>query len=249
MNQATQASSHRKGFIRNRALIPLSALVTAGALIAGWLVFGPQRENGVKATVIKTAEPSTARDAMQPPAPEPRATTGIAPDPRFKRRTPPSVPVALSPEAHHMVLAIQNKYTCAHCCEEETTPQCLPGLDGSASGDPQALIAALRQSLGALPDDCYVSTALPKVVDPKTPAEPMDILFEDLLKRPNPIKLRMLFIIAGIEDHPLADKALENLQAAMNLDHKKDWLRWEQSVVQECSHEERGMRSDNCRVH
>ena len=77
----------------------------------------------------------------------------------------------------------------------------------------------------------------------------MDVLYQDLLKRPNPIKLRMLFIIAETDGHPLAASALRSLQTSLNMDHQQDWPRWEQAVTQVCAHEERGMRSDNCRIH
>ena len=77
----------------------------------------------------------------------------------------------------------------------------------------------------------------------------MGLLYEDLLKRPNPIKLRMLFIIAETEGHPLAATALDNLRSILNMDHQQDWPRWEQAVTQVVTHEERGMRSENCRIH
>ena len=175
--------------------------------------------------------------------------TAVTPDPRFARQQAPAVPALLSPEARQMAFTIQNKYRCAHCCDGESTPRCLPGLDGDSAPEATVLATALRSSLGTLPDDCYVSTALPKMVDPKTPAELMDVLYEDMLRRPNPIKLRMLFIIAQIPEHPLATSALADLRTTLNLDHQQDWPRWEQAVTQQCAHEERGMRSDNCRIH
>jgi len=216
--------------------------------MAEWLVIGPQREStAIAAAANVRIDPSNG--SVTDPKHEQKAASAVPPDPRFVRRLPLSLPGALSPEARQMALVIQQKYRCAHCCGEQSTPQCLPGLGGDASLDAPSLIAALRKSLGTLPDDCYVSTALPKVVDPKTPAELMNILYEDLLKRPNPIKLRMLFIIAEIDGHPLAADALANLRSTTNLDHQQDWQRWEQAVVQQCAHEERGMRSDNCRIH
>lgn len=248
MNQPEQTTSHGKESNSSHTLIPLIGLVAGCGVVMGWVVFGSHGEAAAKTDAMKEPE-AHATASVRPQSREIITPAVVTPDPHFVRREPPVVPVALSPESRGMVLAIQNKYSCEHCGGGKTTPQCLPGLGGNAGRDTQSLTDALRKSLGSLPDDCYVTTALPKIVDPKAPADLMNILFEDLLKRPNPIKLRMLFIIAGIEGHPLAASALENLRSAMKLDHQQDWPRWDQAVNQQCAREERGMRGASCRVH
>ena len=237
-----------EGFTGSRILIVLAVVLTGSAGFAAWLARGPRSEAAEAAATLKTLE-GPGVGAVPSPRRGQNPSAEVTPDPRFIRRAQPSLPAALPLEARQMALAIQNKYRCAHCCDEETTPRCLPGLGKEAVRDPQALTDALRKSLGELPDDCYVSTALPRMVDPKTPAELMNTLYEDLLKRPNPIKLRMLFIIAEIDGHPLAARGLTDLRAIMQLDHQNDWPRWEQAVVQQCAREERGMRGASCRVH
>ena len=228
---------------------PLPVIIAlAGVVVAVWLAIGAPRTTATS-PAQEAGMACASAGLPHHPGPAPRQAAGVTPDPRFVRRVPPTVPVALSPEARKMALEIQNKYRCAHCCADETAPRCLPGLGGDAGQDPQALVDALRKSLGSLPNDCYVSTALPKIIDPETPEDLMDVLYQDLLKRPNPIKLRMLFIIAETDGHPLAASALRSLQTSLNMDHQQDWPRWEQAVTQVCAHEERGMRSDNCRIH
>jgi len=216
--------------------------------ILGWLIFGSPEESVIHVSGWHTPRAEEV-DGVLPAHSMSLTTTAITPDPRFARRQPAVVPEALSSEARQMAFTIQNKYRCAHCCDSESSPRCLPGLGGDSSPDAKSLTSALRNSLGTLPDDCYVSTALPKVIDPNTPAELMHVLYDDLIRRPNPIKLRMLFIIAEIPDHPLAVSALDDLRTSLHLDHQQDWPRWEQAVIQQCAHEERGMRSDNCRIH
>jgi|GEM_PF-2992047 len=244
----TAHTPHHQGIIQTRVLIPILALLTVCAVAAGLQALNTHRTTFWN-SVESEATANLTNSNCQPPHPEAKASTGVTPDPRFFPRKTPLVLVSLTPEARSMALAMENKYRCAHCCGDETTPRCLPGLDGEAYQDPKALTEALRKSLGTLPNDCYVSTALPKVIDPKTPAELMSLLYEDLLKRPDPIKLRMLFIIAETDSHPLAATALDNLRTSMNIDHQQDWPRWEQAVTQVVAHEERGMRSENCRVH
>lgn len=233
-------------FRKTTPWVVMIALV--GVVVAEWLAFGTPRIADTRPGHTKS-EATPGAGPPRPPAAATRPAAGVTPDPRFARRVPPTLPAALSPEAQRMALEIQTKYRCAHCCADEAAPRCLPGLAGAAGRDPQALAEALGKSLGTLPNDCYVSTALPKVIDPKTPAGLMDVLYQDLLNRPNPIKLRMLFIIAETDGHPLAASALRDLRTTLNMDHQQDWPRWEQAVTQVCAHEERGMRSDNCRIH
>ena len=248
MHHTRRALHYHQGIIQSRALIPVLALIAGCAVVAGVLALNTHGIFSRKNTESDTSA-SVTNSAPGRHQPEAKVSARVAPDPRFVPRQTPQVLVSLTPEARSMALAMENKYRCAHCCADEAIPRCLPGLDGGAYQDSQALTEALRQSLGTLPNDCYVSTALPKVIDPKTPTELMGLLYEDLLKRPNPIKLRMLFIIAETEGHPLAATALDNLRSILNMDHQQDWPRWEQAVTQVVTHEERGMRSENCRIH
>ena len=238
--QKSTSTSHT----RSQGLLAINLILTGCIAILAWLAF-----RGPEGSVIHLAgwrTPQAEEVDGVVPAPSPPLTAPFTtPDPRFARKQATVLPEALSPEARQMAFTIQNKYRCAHCCDDESSLRCLPGLGGESSPDAKVLVAAL----GTLPDDCYVSTALPKVVDPNTPAELMHVLYDDLLRRPNPIKLRMLFIIAEIDGHPLASTALADLRTTLNLDHQQDWPRWEQAVNQQCAHEERGMRSDTCRIH
>lgn len=229
---------------RSQGLLAFNLMLTGSMAILAWMALRSPEGLAIHLAGWRSPQPEDV-DGVVPAQSTPGTVNVVAPDPRFGRRQPTIVPEVLSPEARQMAFTIQNKYRCAHCCDDESSPRCLPGLGGENNPDAKGLVTAL----GTLPDDCYVSTALPKVVDPNTPAELMHVLYDDLLRRPNPIKLRMLFIVAEIDGHPLADRALADLRTTLNLDHQQDWPRWEQAVNQQCAHEERGMRSDNCRIH
>lgn len=247
MNKPDRAP-HRKRVLKSRVLIPILGLLAVCAVVAViQALYTPPPTTGINVETEATASLTTI--ATHAPQLETKPPAAVKPDPRFVPQQTPQALVSLTPEARSMALAMENKYRCAHCCGDESTPRCLPGLDGESYQDTKALTEALRKSLGTLPNDCYVSTALPKVIDPKTPAELMNLLYEDLLKRPDAIKLRMLFIIAETEGHPLAASALDNLKSILKIDHQQDWPRWEQAVTQVVAHEERGMRSENCRIH
>lgn len=229
---------------RSQGLLAMNLILTGSMAILAWLALRSPEGSTIHLAGWRSPQPEEV-DGMLPVLTTQATANVVTSDPRFARKQATVLPESLSPEARQMAFTIQNRYRCAHCCDGESSPRCLPGLGGESNPDAEGLVIAL----GTLPDDCYVSTALPKVVDPKTPSESMHVLYDDLLRRPNPIKLRMLFIIAEIDGHPLADRALADLRTTLNLDHHQDWPRWEQAVIQQCAHEERGMRSDNCRIH
>jgi hypothetical protein len=147
-----------------------------------------------------------------------------------------------------MVLEMKNAYRCLHTGSQRTLANILPQFAANDAPSLEVLSASLLQTLATLPDACYVAAALPQVTNPRTPAALMNVLYEDVIKRPDPIKLRTLFIIAGIEAHPLAESALENLREAMHSDYQRDWSRWEQAVAQVVAHDARGMRAVTCRA-
>ena len=69
------------------------------------------------------------------------------------------------------------------------------------------------------------------------------------MKRPDPIKLRALFVLAGIEGHPLATQAFSDLQGTMNTELEREWPRLEQAISQQLARADRGARGVSCRVH
>jgi len=107
----------------------------------------------------------------------------------------------------------------------------------------------MQRSLEKLPDACYVTTALPQVINPRTPAALMDVLYSDLGNRPDTIRLRTLFLIAGIPSHPRAGEALQNLHALLNTDYQRDWSRWDQAITDQLTRESHGARGMSCRIH
>jgi hypothetical protein len=156
------------------------------------------------------------------------------------RSPAPVLPVAISEEAQRMVTDMLNVYRCQHSTSQRALAVSLPTNNDGA--------AALKQSLGTLPDPCYVNAVLPKLANPETPGMEMDTLYDDLLTRPSALKLRMMFIIASIDTHPKSADALQQLRDLVKTDWQQDWGRWEQAVNQLAAHEDRGVRIASCRA-
>ena len=193
------------------------------------------------------AVPSETKPAATPPPTETRGV-GRGPDPRLLRSPAPVLPVKLSEEAQRMVADMLNVYRCQHSVSQRTLAVSLPVNQDGKPRIRGVVSAALKESLGTLPDPCYVNAVLPKLANPETPNEEMDTLFEDLIKRPDALKLRMMFIIANIDNHPKSAEALQQLRDLLRTDWQQDWGRWEQAVNQLAAHEDRGVRIASCRA-
>ncbi len=198
----------------------------------------PQAAVDSQTATVAKAEPSEAKPLQKP-----------APDPKFVAPHPPVMPVALSAEAYQMVLDMRKAYILDSCGVRQPQQTTHGSTEGGPRLAPVAMTGVLRMSLPALPNTHYVNTALPKLLDPATPRKQLDALYEDLLKRPDPIKLRGLFIIASVDSHPFAASAMDNLRSTMKVDYQQDWRRWQQAVEDELNHESRGVRGMSCRVH
>ncbi len=191
------------------------------------------------------AVPSETTPATTPPTDTRGA--GRGPEPRLLRSPAPVLPVKLSEEAQRMVADMLNVYRCQHSVSQRTLAVSLPVNQDGKPRIRGVVSAALKESLGTLPDPCYVNAVLPKLANPETPVEEMDTLFEDLIKRPDALKLRMMFIIANIDNHPKSAEALQQLRDLLRTDWQQDWGRWEQAVNQLAAHQDRGVRIASCR--
>jgi hypothetical protein len=159
------------------------------------------------------------------------------------------LPEGASPEAARVLQDLQGTYRCLHIGSKRALAAWLsPSADG-APASLEDLSASMQRSLEKLPDACYVTTALPQVINPHTPSALMDVLYSDLGNRPDPIRLRTLFLIAGIQSHPRAGEALQNLQALLNTDYQRDWSRWDQAITDQLTRESHGARGMSCRIH
>jgi hypothetical protein len=171
------------------------------------------------------------------------------PDPNFVSTPLLKLPGVTSPEAERVLIDLQNAYRCLHTGNKRALAAWMPAPASDAPASLDDLSASMRGSLEKLPDACYVTTALPQLMNPRTPAMLMDVLYDDLARRPDPIKLRTLFLIAGSQSHPRAAEALQDLQATLNTDYQRDWSRWDQAISSQLVREGHGLRGMSCRMH
>ena len=171
-------------------------------------------------------------------------SAALVPDPKFVAPAAPVLPVTLSAEGQRVAKDMLNAFRCMHSGNQRALP-----FTRLSSAGAEAQSAALRQALGVLPDGCYVNAVFPRLANPATPEATMAVLFDDLLKRPDAIKLRMLFLIAGIESHPMAAPAMGVLRTALNIDFQQDWPRWESALNEQLIRAQHGLRGMSCRNH
>jgi hypothetical protein len=220
----------------------LTLVAAGGAVAAGALVWRDHKPAVTPPAFTNNAEAPAKFVPPQPPATP-------SPDPNFVRVPPLKFPGITSPEAERVVLDMQSAYRCLHTGSQRALAAWLPPSAGDGAASMEELSASMRQSLAKLPDACYVTTALPQIVNRRTPATLLDVLYKDLARRPDPIKLRTLFLIAGLESHPKAANALEDLQTLLNTDCQRDWQRWDQAIAAQLVRESHGTRGVACRVH
>jgi hypothetical protein len=234
MNQATHQSTRKTHSTLWLLWVPLALAAVCCAALVDWPAVQEQKPDAGKETVVSvSAEPQP--EVKTPPA---RPFGGRGLEARLMRSAPPELPVALSEEGQRMVTAMLNFYRCGHTGSKRSLPPVT-----SNDQNPEALM----QSLASMPDACYVNASLSRIANPETSATEMATLFEDLLKRPDALKLRMLFIIASIQTHPMAAEALAQLRGLIGTDWEQDWARWEQAVTQLAVREQRGIRVASCR--
>ena len=226
--------------------------VTTCALAAGAMVLNhrnasPTPVSATRTVAVARADNAAKRAALVAgPAIAPAQPTP-APDPNFVRVIPLKLPAAAAPEAPRVLQDLEGAYRCMHTGSKRSLAAWLPPGDAPTSAE--ELSQSMQRSLAKLPDACYVATALPQVINPRTPGPLMEVLLQDLDGRPDTIRLRTLFLIAGMQSHPRSGEALTNLQALLKIDYQRDWSRWDQAISDQLARDSHGLRGVSCRLH
>jgi len=220
-------------------------LLLAGATVSG--AFATSAFIDRHRPASKPLPPSSTVSVPTVITASPKAPATPPPDPNLVRVNSLKLPAGTSPEGERVLQDLQGAYRCLHTGNKRALAAWLS--PGDAPTSVEEFSESMQRSLSKLPDACYVATALPQVINPKTPAPLMAVLFHDLVGRPDPIKLRTLFLIAGMESHPRANDALATLQTVLNTDYQRDWARWDQAISEQLTRETHGLRGVSCRMH
>jgi len=90
-------------------------------------------------------------------------------------------------------------------------------------------LEATQHMVNLLSDESY-QPALQKLVNPATPPEVMEVIYSDVLNRPNAVKLPVLINLLAVPGHPLRGEALDTLQIFVGRDLGNDTQAWSAAV-------------------
>ena len=112
-------------------------------------------------------------------------------------------------------------------------------LDGDVKADklialfpsfPEAgQLEAIQHIINLTSDEHYAAIGR-YVTNTTLPEDVMEELFDDLLNRPNAVKLPKLLEIARNPQHPDADEAKDVLELYLEEDYAGDWWKWEAAL-------------------
>jgi hypothetical protein len=172
-------------------------------------------------------------NASNAQAKAPAASKAEAPAaPVFANPAPPVIPVAprrqpglsrISGWQHQIDSALQSP------ANESQTALTLVGLFPRLPSEGQ--IEAARHIANLLADSDY-NNVKPILLNPGTEKEALNVLYADLLNRPDPTKLRALLDLAQIQNHPLSGQSRSTLTILLGEDHGTDWVKWNSTIAE-----------------
>lgn len=86
--------------------------------------------------------------------------------------------------------------------------------------------------MNLLPDEDF-SQVRPILLEPRTPRDVLDVIYADVLNRPDAVKLPLLLDIAFLPGHPLAGEAKETLSFLFGSEGENDPQIWRQKIAAE----------------
>jgi hypothetical protein len=219
------------GGLQTYALLPMRTLLVMLALIVVAVALGVfvRRSTDPAPAVISAAKPTPA--------------------PRVEEEVPASVPVSPEDdetesrrERSDVLLAPPLALDRGTLPWEEKIESVL--RDGSLSNAAKArrlvsmfpelpadgLATAAEECVERLPDADYNAVALPVIASPQTHGAVANVLFADLMERPDAITLPALLRIAQIPNHSYAKFAKENLRLLLDEDFGSDWPKWDAAI-------------------
>jgi len=94
---------------------------------------------------------------------------------------------------------------------------------------PDGQVEAAQHMVNLLDDENY-ETALQMLLNPGMPTEVQEVIYSDILNRPNMVKLPALTALIGAPNHGLRDEALNTLQIFVGYDLGNNPLTWKSAV-------------------
>ena len=103
----------------------------------------------------------------------------------------------------------------------------LLSLFAKTSGDAQEEVA--RHLVNLLSDEQFPAT-VPWLTSTNTPEPVLSVLVNDLLNRPEKLKLPLFLEVARVEGHPNAEEAKSYLEVYVDHDYGTNWDEWAKAI-------------------
>jgi len=196
-------------------------VVLAGVLL-GWLGTRTPQASSQSTTNVSNAPPQETTRPIQTPGTPP--TTPTAPGTNAQAPTTNSSATNLITDWEDKLEAILDSND-----DDATKVKQLLAMFPRLPEDGQTEVA---QHLSNLVEDKDYAPLGKLLADGKLPETVLDVLVQDVLNRPNSLKLPSLLEVASNPQHPKAEEAKDLLELFLEEDYGTDWAKW-QTKMQE----------------
>lgn len=205
----------------------LSKLLVAGAVVGGLALVGfmLSRRDG------KAPETDTAPAVSEPATPAPEETNRSTFFARRVSRQPAQTatngaPMGVTETATNAIAGWEDKMDeiLGSASPEPEKARQMLAMFPKLPADGQEEVA--RHLSNLLPDQDY-GLMRGYLTDASLPADVLDVLLDDVLNRPNSLKLPALLDVARSAQHPKAAEAKDFLELLLEEDYGEDWGKWQ----------------------
>lgn len=206
----------------------LAGIVGAGLAI-GWFATRGGPETPVAPPVQEPV--IAAQTAAKPPVVNPREPS--ATQPPLVRTNPPSVSASVAPQPAFPGIVRSNTWETklddilVSDTDDTNKVAELFAMFPTLPKDGQEEIA---EHLSNLVEDSNYAPLGALLKNPGLDEAVLDVLLDDLLNRPNDVKVPMFLELARTPQHPKAEEALELLELFVDEEYGNDWAKWDQAV-------------------
>ena len=213
-------------FLSVLKVVGVIAAVVAVGIALGWLA-GRSPQTGAP---VQSAKGNASTTPESPVSPATQARTGanaraLAPHPGTRAVR---VPAAPNP---NLITNWEDRVDVILTTEEPESEKAKKMLKMFPNLPEQGQVEVAQHLSNLVADADYASLSR-YLTDPSLPQSVLDILFGDVLNRPNNLKLPTLLEVARDPDNPNASQAHDILEMFLEEDYGTDWNIWQVKVKQ-----------------
>ncbi len=201
--------------------IGLHWIILALLIAVGGGLWIAQRGGGPQPVVPPPVTSSGTKDTPKPTDAPPsvaQTPTPVMPTPPAPEPAPAEVPQAEEEKLHHWLTESETPADAAAAMLEDWKNLSEPGK-----------IATSRHLANLVADDKFAPLEN-LLMTTDTSREVKEVLFADMLNRPNELKWPIIFKIMQQKTHPFSQDARNMLSVVLGADYGDDWAKWEERV-------------------